>query len=113
MLTHALLVRGRDRYDRVCAPCHGLAADGDSYISRTMTLRRPPSLVDAAASRLPDQRITTVIQSGYGLMPAYAGMISTTDGFAILHYVRALQQRDVAIGELDPAQHQEANRWLR
>ena len=111
-VTRALLLRGRDRFDRMCAPCHGLAADGDSYISRTMTLRRPPSLVDGAAASLPDERITTVIQSGYGLMPSYAGMISPTDGMAILHYLRALQHRDVAWSDLGPLQR-EAQRWLR
>jgi len=112
-ITRALLVRGRDRFDRFCAACHGLAADGDSQVARAMTLRRPPSLVDAAATGLPDPRVLEVIEHGYGVMPSYAAMIAPRDRFAILHYVRALQQRTVSLAALPLAQQEEARRWLR
>ena len=111
-VTRALLDRGHDRFDRFCAPCHGLAADGISQVARAMTLRRPPSLVDAAAASLPDDRILFVIQHGYGLMPSYATLVRGNDRYAILHYVRALQQRAVELAKLPPAEQQEAKKWL-
>jgi hypothetical protein len=109
----ALLARGRDRFERFCAPCHGVAADGDSYIARAMTLRKPPSLVDASARSLPDDRILTVIEHGYGLMPEYASALPARDRYAILHFVRAIQQRDVPLDQLPAAQQKEARPWLR
>ena len=112
-VTRALLERGHDRFDRFCAPCHGIAADGISQVARAMTLRRPPSLVDAAAASLPDDRILYVIQHGYGLMPSYATLVRGNDRYAILHYVRALQQRAVDLATLPVPLQQEAHRWLR
>ena len=111
-VTRALLERGRDRFERICAPCHGVAADGDSYIARAMTLRRPPSLVDDAAAHLADDRVLTVIATGYGLMPSYASLVAPPDRYAILHFLRAMQARDVPLDALSPAQQQEARTWL-
>ena len=112
-ITRALIERGRDRFNRFCAPCHGVAGDGDSYIARAMTLRKPPPLVDAAAASLGDERVLTVMASGDGLMPSYASAIPLRDRYAILSYVRVLQHREVAFDQLTPAQQQEAKRWLR
>ncbi len=112
-LTRALMVRGRDRFERICAACHGLAGDGQSQVARAMTLRRPPSLVDGAAAQLTDERIVTAMTTGYGLMPAYRALLSVPDRYAVLHYIRALQLRDVALGALSPPEQAEAARWLR
>ena len=112
-VTRALLERGRDRFDRICAPCHGLAADGDSQVARAMTLRKPPSLVDATVTGFSDARILFVIQHGYGLMPEYATLVRGDDRYAILHYVLALQQRTVDLAALPAPLQQEAKRWLR
>jgi len=111
-VTRALLERGRDRFARFCAPCHGVAADGDSYVAQVMELRKPPSLVDQAASRLSDERIMTVMATGYGLMPSYAEPLALRDRYAILHFVRAMQGRVVAWSALEPAQRAEAMTWL-
>ena len=112
-LTKQLVLRGRDRFERFCAPCHGLRGDGDSYIARAMQLRKPPPLIDANAQKFDDNRIINVITNGYGLMPSYASALAMRDRFAILQYVRALQQRDVPIDQLSPALREEASRWLR
>jgi mono/diheme cytochrome c family protein len=108
-LTRALIVRGRDRFETFCAPCHGVAGDGNSYVGRVMTLRRPPPLIDTAAASLPDDRILTVIARGYGVMPSYASAVPLRDRYAILNYLRVLQQREIPVAEA-PA---EARRWLR
>lgn len=112
-ITRALLERGRDRFDRICAPCHGVAADGDSQVARAMTLRRPPSLVDTTVSQFTDDRILTVIENGYGVMPSYRGLLSVRDRHAVLNYIRVLQQRITALDALPPALQQEASRWLQ
>jgi mono/diheme cytochrome c family protein len=111
-VTRALVERGRDRFDRYCAPCHGIPGDGDSAVARAMELRKPRSLIGPYATGLSDARILTVIADGYGLMPSYATPLPPTDRYAVLLYVRVLQQREVATGALSPAEREEANRWL-
>lgn len=112
-LTRDLVERGRNRFDIFCAPCHGIAGDGDSQISRIMTLRRPPSLVGAPAASLPDDRYLFVMEHGYGVMPSYASAVMYRDRYAILYYVRALQHRRVELATLPPQLQQEAMKWLR
>lgn len=111
-VTAALIDRGRDRFARFCAPCHGPEADGNSAVARDMRLRRPPSLVDDAAAKLPDDKILTVIERGYGLMPPYGDVLGSDDRHAVLQFVRVLQQRDVAIDQLSPDLRKEALSWL-
>jgi mono/diheme cytochrome c family protein len=110
-LTRELVDRGRDRFMRFCAPCHGVAGDGDSYVARAMTLRKPPTLVDAEASRFSDNRILDVIATGYGTMPSYA-VIPIPDRHAITTYLRVLQSREVPLAELSAEHQREAKRWL-
>jgi mono/diheme cytochrome c family protein len=105
-LSRALIDRGRDRYDRMCAPCHGIAGDGDSDVARAMTVRRPPSLVDDVVRAFPDDRIYFVIGHGYGVMPSYGGALAPRDRWAVLAYVRALQAREAPVSE-------QALQWLR
>ncbi len=96
-LTRALIRRGRDRFDRFCAPCHGVLADGDSVVARDMKLRPPPALVDSTRRALRDDQILGTIEHGYGLMPAYGDALAPADRAAVLAYVRVLQgQAEVA-----------------
>jgi mono/diheme cytochrome c family protein len=110
-VTRALLSRGRDRYERICAACHGIRADGVSQVARVMTIRRPPSLVDPQRTLLTDDHILVVMERGYGVMPPYR-WLAGTDRYAILHYVRALQGSVLALDQLEPSIQAEARRWL-
>jgi cytochrome c len=112
-VSRALVERGRDRFERFCAACHGVSGDGESDVARAMTLRRPPSLIDAAARGFDDQRIYTVITNGYGMMPSYSAALASGDRWAVTEFVRVLQHREVAVPELTAEQREEALRWLR
>jgi hypothetical protein len=112
-VTRALVERGRDRYERICAPCHGLSGDGDSQIARAMTLRRPPALIAAPVTQFSDDRLAAVIDAGYGVMPPYRSLLAPRDRFAVIQYLRVLQQRDVPLAELPAALQTEAKQWLR
>src|SRR5262249_54053296 len=102
-LARALLERGRDRFERFCAPCHGLEGNGDSVIARDMRLRRPPSLLDDARVRLADAKILVIIAGGYGVMPSYGDALAARDRWAIVQYLRVLQSREIALDALSPA----------
>ncbi len=90
-LTRADVERGRDRFDVLCATCHGVRGDGDSVVATKMLFVRPPSLLEPRIRGLSDAQIGAVIVHGYGLMPSYANELAGSDRAATVAYVRALQ----------------------
>jgi mono/diheme cytochrome c family protein len=90
-VTPALLALGRARFDVVCAPCHGIAGDGDSVVAGKMELRPPPSLHEPRIRELDAATIYNVISAGYGLMPRLSTHLAPRERWAVVAYVRALQ----------------------
>lgn len=112
--TRASILRGRDRFARFCAACHGSLGDGGSVTARDMQLRPPPSLLGPRIAAYPDQRIFEVITSGYGLMPAYAYQLAPDDRWAVVHFVRALATSQAfPLAQLPANRREEARPWLR
>ncbi len=91
-ITRPLLERGRERFEIVCAACHGIAGDGDSAVAHNMQRRRPPSFHEPRLVALSPGELYRTIVDGYGLMPSYAAMISVDDRWAVIAYVRTLQR---------------------
>ncbi|HEX4418057.1 MAG TPA: cytochrome c [Kofleriaceae bacterium] len=89
-VTRALLDRGRARFAIACAPCHGIAGDGDSVVAHNMQRRRPPALYEPRIAALTPGAMYRVIVDGYGVMPSYASLLVTDDRWAIVAYVRTL-----------------------
>ncbi|MDO8349377.1 MAG: cytochrome c [Planctomycetota bacterium] len=102
----AVLARGQERFDIHCSVCHGYSGRGgnDPVLGNGMVGRRWPVVIpsfhyaegkDAVANRvplLPDGEVFEYITFGKGTMPPYGARISPEDRWAIIHYVRALQQ---------------------
>lgn len=89
-VTSALLRRGRNRFETFCAPCHGLAGDGDGIIVKR-GFPGPPSYHSAELVTAPAQRFIDAITNGYGVMYSYAARVEPEDRWAIVAYIRALQ----------------------
>jgi mono/diheme cytochrome c family protein len=89
-VTHALLERGRERYDIYCSPCHDRTGSGSGMIVQR-GYKRPPSLHDVRLRDIPVGYLFQVIGNGFGVMPSYAAQISAPDRWAIVGYIRALQ----------------------
>lgn len=89
-----LLRRGQDRYAIFCAVCHGESGDGKGVISRYMegaiaNLHEPRF----ASGEYTNGQIYHVITNGNGgLMSGYGASIPVRDRWAIVAYVRALQE---------------------
>ena len=112
--TRELVLRGADRFARVCAACHGALGDGVSAIALDMSLRKPPSLHTSTIVRDPDQRLYEVITDGYGLMPSYRWQLPAHDRWAVVYFVRALQRsQSVGVAQLSPQRRSEAASWLK
>jgi mono/diheme cytochrome c family protein len=86
-----LLEQGQQRYDIFCSPCHGLSGNGDGMIVRR-GFPAPPSYHTARLRAAPAQHFFDVITDGYGVMYSYAARIEPHDRWAIVAYVRALQE---------------------
>ena len=108
-VTRKNLEEGRESFEIVCATCHGVLADGDSMVGRKLTLRHPPRLTSTSVEdrgRLPwpTGYYFEIISQGYGLMPAYADVLSPTARWEIIEYLSALSlSQNAALAEAPPA----------
>jgi len=89
-VNRALLLRGRERYEIYCLPCHSPLGDGDGPIVRH-GFPAPPSYHEPRLRAAPDRHFYDVITHGYGVMYAYGDRVEPADRWAIVAYIRALQ----------------------
>src|SRR5687768_9745850 len=89
-IARADLVRGQERFNIYCTPCHGKLGDGNGMVVQR-GLRQAASFHQ---DRLRQEKVGyffDVITSGFGAMPDYATQIPVRDRWLIVAYVRALQ----------------------
>ncbi len=89
-ITLSLLVRGRERFDIFCSPCHSIAGDGDGMVARR-GFPHPPSFHSDRLREASDAHFYAVMTEGYGAMHSYADRVPPPDRLAIVAYIRALQ----------------------
>ena len=86
----ALLLRGEDRYNVYCTPCHSLVGDGNGMIVQR-GFKHPPTFHQTRLRNAPIGHFYDVISHGLGAMPDYATQIHPGDRWAIAAYIRVLQ----------------------
>lgn len=89
-VTKDVILRGQNRYNIYCSPCHDRVGDGDGKIVRR-GYRHPPSYHIDRLRQVENGYIFDVITNGFGAMPDYAAQVPPSDRWAIVAYVRALQ----------------------
>ncbi len=89
-ITKDVILRGQDRFNIYCAPCHDRLGTGDGMVVRR-GYRKPPSYHIDRLRQVPNGYIFDVITNGFGAMPDYSAQIPVADRWAIVSYVRALQ----------------------
>ena len=87
----AAIREGASLFRANCSPCHGLSGDGDGMIVRR-GFPAPPSYHSARLRAAPAQHFFDVISDGYGVMYAYGARVEPRDRWAIVAYIRALQE---------------------
>ena len=90
-INEEVVKRGRSRYDIFCSACHGLTGNGDGMIERR-GFRRAASFNDDRLRQAPVGHFFDAITNGWGAMPSYASQIPVQDRWAIVAYIRALQE---------------------
>jgi mono/diheme cytochrome c family protein len=90
----AVLRLGQTMFDRYCVVCHGPQGQANGTIVGDGKYPAPltRNLTAAPAVALADGMIYGIIRNGRGLMPAYGPRTNVTERWAIVHYVRQLQQ---------------------
>ena len=89
-VTHELLLRGQDRYNIYCTPCHGRTGDGEGMVVQR-GFRHPPTFHQERLHNQPVGHFYDVITNGFGAMASYASRVPVEDRWAIVAYIRALQ----------------------
>lgn len=98
-----LLRRGQERYEIYCALCHGYAGQGDGMVQARVTQRKlanvegfsdwaaPASYHTDAVKNQPVGQLFNTVSNGKNNMAGYRAQIPAADRWAIVAYVRALQ----------------------
>ena len=99
-ITADVVVRGRERFNIYCSPCHGVAGDGDGMIVKR-GYKQPTSYHDPRLRNEKAGYFFDVMTRGFGQMPDYAAQVSPKDRWAIVAYIRALQlSQHASVGDL-------------
>jgi hypothetical protein len=98
---HDFLLRGQERFNIYCSPCHSRLGNGKGMIAlRGFELRRPVGNYHTDRLRkMPLGHFYDVITNGYGAMYSYASRVEPQDRWAIACYIRALQLSEHATAD--------------
>ena len=91
------IVEGQELFRINCSMCHGGDADGDSQVARRFAnagVRAPPDLREGVAMVSPDGFIFAVITHGLGNMPSQQKLLTPSERWAIVNYLRSVQAAD-------------------
>ncbi|MDX1932110.1 MAG: cytochrome c [Capsulimonadales bacterium] len=90
-----MLLRGQERFNAFCSPCHGQTGNGNGFISQRglgYWSKLPASFQTDRLRRTEDGHIYDTLVNGYGIMYGYGSRIQdVNDRWAVVAYVRALQ----------------------
>jgi mono/diheme cytochrome c family protein len=101
-VTRAFLLRGRERFDIFCSPCHGALGDGRGMVVQR-GYKQPTSYHDPRLREASVGYFYDVMTNGFGVMSSYAPQVPVEDRWAIAAYIRALQMsQNVDAGTLSP-----------
>lgn len=90
-----MLLRGQDRFNAYCSPCHGKTGNGNGFISQRglgYWSKLPASFQTDRLRKVEDGHLYDTLVNGFGIMYGYGARIhDVNDRWAVVAYVRALQ----------------------
>jgi mono/diheme cytochrome c family protein len=89
-VTKEVILRGQQRFNIYCTPCHDYTGSGNGMVVRR-GFRRPPSYHTDRLREMPVGHFFDVITFGLGAMQDYSAQVKPADRWAIAAYIRALQ----------------------
>jgi hypothetical protein len=105
-VTRQVLLRGQERYNVFCSPCHDRVGTGQGMIVRR-GYKQPSSYHIERLRGAQVGYFFNVMTEGFGVMPSYAPQVPVADRWAIAAYIRALQySQNGRLADLPPADRQ-------
>lgn len=105
-ITKETLLRGQQRYNIYCAPCHDRTGTGRGVVP-SKAVWVPGNLHDPRMVNMVDGELYHVVSFGRRSMPGYRYQVTENDRWAIVAYVRALQRASLSTMADVPAEMQE------
>ncbi len=101
-ITRQVLLRGQERFNIFCSPCHGPTGDGRGIVVRR-GFPQPNAYHIERLRKSPPGYFFDVITNGFGRMQDYSAQIPVRDRWAIVAYVRVLQRsQDATLADVPP-----------
>jgi len=92
-ITKEFVYRGKEKFEIFCSPCHGGVGDGQGIIMTGRYGYVPaPSFHTDLLRDAPDGQLYSAIANGVRNMPSYATQVDPKERWAIVAYIRALQE---------------------
>lgn len=89
-VTREVLLRGQERFNVFCSPCHDRTGSGMGMVVRR-GYKQPTSFHDPRLRGAQVGYFVNVMTEGFGVMPSYAPQVPVADRWAIAAYIRTLQ----------------------
>jgi mono/diheme cytochrome c family protein len=89
-LTEATMLRGQERYNLYCTPCHSRVGNGNGMIVQR-GYKPAGNFHTDRLRQAPLGHFFAVMTNGYGAMPDYSAQLTPADRWAVAAYIRALQ----------------------
>jgi len=83
---------GRQLFQTYCIVCHGPMAKGTGPVAKKLK-SRPYDITGQFVARKKDTSLYETIRGGGVVMPPYREVLSPTETWAVLSYVRSLQRK--------------------
>jgi mono/diheme cytochrome c family protein len=109
-ITKADVLRGQERFNIYCSPCHSRIGDGNGMVVRR-GFRQAASYHTEKLRNAPVGHFFDVITNGFGAMPSYASRVEPDDRWRIAAYIRVLQlSENASIEDVPPDKRAELER---
>ncbi len=90
--TDDMVLRGKERFNIYCVACHGVNADGKGKILFYKYPIPPADFYNERIKNLNDGHMFNAISEGWMNMPSLKAQVTVEDRWAIISYIRSLQQ---------------------
>jgi cytochrome c len=87
-----VVLRGQERYNIYCAPCHDKTGSGNGMVVVRGNYPKPVDLISDRVRTMADGQVFDTISKGKGNMPPYGKQIPAEDRWNIVAYLRVLQR---------------------
>jgi mono/diheme cytochrome c family protein len=103
-ITRADVMRGQERFNIYCSPCHSRIGDGNGMVVRR-GFRQAANYHSEKLLKAPVGHFFDVMTNGFGAMPSYASRVEPDDRWRIAAYIRVLQfSENATLDDVPPAE---------